>query len=96
VSRSGYSEDLDNWQLICWSGAVSSATKGKRGQAFFKELLNALDKMPVKRLISDELEADGQFCALGVLGKHRGINMCTIDPEDPYQVAKKFGIANFI
>ncbi len=93
MSRSGYSKDLDNWSFIRWRGAVSSATKGKRGQAFFKELLNALDKMPVKCLIADRIEADGQFCALGVLGKYREIDMTAIHPEDPEQVSKAFDIS---
>lgn len=33
MSRSGYSEDLDMWDLIRWRGAVKSALRGKRGQA---------------------------------------------------------------
>ncbi len=93
MSRSGYSDVEDNWSLICWRGAVSSATKGKRGQAFFKELLVALDKMPVKRLITHELEANGEFCTLGVLGNSRGIDMGKIDPDEPEEVSKEFGIA---
>jgi hypothetical protein len=93
MSRSGYSDDIDNWQAICWRGAVASATKGRRGQAFFKELLEALDNMPVKRLITDELEVEGGYCTLGVIGKSRGIDMKNIDPEDPAQVSKNFDIA---
>ena len=93
MSRSGYSEDGDNWQLICWRGAVTSATKGKRGQAFLKELLVALEAMPVKELIAEELEFNGQFCALGVIGKARGIDMSKIEPDEPCQVSKEFNIA---
>lgn len=93
MSRSGYCDDLDNWSLIRWRGAVSSATKGRRGQAFFKELLEALDAMPEKKLIADELEAEGAFCTIGVLGHKRGINMAEIDPDDPEHVAAEFDIA---
>lgn len=94
MSRSGYSEDCDDtWALIRWRGAVKSATKGKRGQAFFKELLSALEAMPVKRLIANELEDSGEFCTLGVLGAARGIDMTEINPEDPGRVSKEFNIA---
>ncbi len=94
MSRSGYIDDCDNnWAHICWRGAVASAIKGKRGQTFFKELLAALDAMPEKRLIADELVADGEFCTLGVLGAARGIDMTELDPEDPDAVAGQFNIA---
>jgi hypothetical protein len=94
MSRSGYTDDTeDTWAMICWRGAVASAIKGRRGQVFFKELLAALDAMPEKRLIVDELEANGQFCTLGVLGAARGIDMSVIDPDDAEKVAREFNIA---
>jgi hypothetical protein len=50
--------------------------------------------MPDKALIVGDLEnAEGDMCALGALGKARGIEMAKIDPEDPEQVASAFGIA---
>lgn len=94
MSRSGYSDDCEgNWGLICWRGAVNSSIKGKRGQAFLKELAEAMDAMPEKRLIADELQADGGFCTIGVLGHARGLDMERIDPHDSDQVSKFFGIA---
>lgn len=93
MSRSGYSDDCENWSLICWRGAVTSAMKGKRGQAFLLELRDAMDAMPEKRLVADVLEADGQFCTIGVLGAKRGINMKALDPDDREGVAEAFGIA---
>lgn len=94
MSRSGYSDDCENnWSLICWRGAVNSALRGKRGQAFLKELGEAMDAMPVKRLVTEELQADGEFCTLGVVGNARGLDMSVIDPDDPDIVADKFGIA---
>lgn len=93
MSRSGYSYDLDNWDLIRWRGAVASAIKGARGQAFLREMLAALDAMPTKRLIARELELDGEVCALGCVGQQRGIDQSRIDPEDRETVAKTFGIA---
>ena len=94
MSRSGYSDDTDNqWAFICWRGAVASAIRGARGQLLLAELLAALDAMPEKQLIADELEKEGQFCTLGVLGHQRGLSMDSIDPEDYGQVAKAFSVA---
>jgi hypothetical protein len=56
-------------------------------------LAAALDAMPEKKLITDALEDDGAVCALGALGKSRGIDMAKIDPHDPPQVAGAFDIA---
>jgi hypothetical protein len=94
MSRSGYSEDLDEWALIRYRGQVASATRGKRGQALLKETLAALDAMPVKVLISHELIADGAFCTLGVVGKQRGVDLTALDPEDIERVAQQFDIAD--
>lgn len=96
MSRSGYTDDIeDYWAYIRWRGAVNSSIRGKRGQAFLKELLEALDAMPKKRLIADELQdITGNYCALGILGSKRGLDIANIDPEDSQQVAKAFGIAN--
>lgn len=94
MSRSEYSEDLDQWSLIRWRGAVASAIRGARGQAFFKELLRGMDAMPERRLITEDLEKDGAVCAIGVVGKARGIDMSNIDPEDSYTVARVFQIAD--
>jgi len=93
MSRSGYSDDCDGWSLIRWRGAVNSAIKGARGQAFLRELRDALDTLPEKKLTPNELEADGEFCALGAVGRQRGIDMKQIDAEDREAVAKSFGIA---
>lgn len=96
MSRSGYSDDSDdNWSFICWRGAVESAIRGKRGQAFLRELLAALDALPERKLIANELEvSDGAVCAIGAVGKARGVDMSKIDPEDMERVAGKFGIAD--
>ncbi|WP_076903015.1 hypothetical protein [Burkholderia pseudomallei] len=94
MSRSGYSDDCGGWSLIRWRGAVNSAIKGARGQKFLRELAAALDAMPEKRLIANELRsADGEFCTLGVLGDVRGIEMSRLDPDDRDSVAEAFGIA---
>ena len=131
MSRSGYTDDgwddeSAQWASIRYAGALKSAMRGKRGQAFLKELLAALDAMPVKRLIREHLEIDGDqdwytgsaydgvhlptvivgadelcardgtvaamgdVCALGALGRVRGLDMSTLDPEDAEGVAAAF------
>ena len=98
MSRSGYSDDMDDpWALIRWRGAVTSAIRGKYGQAFLKEMLAAMDALPEKKLIAHELQeyddyGQPQFCALGTVGKVRNIDLSKLDPEDPETVADVFGI----
>lgn len=94
MSRSGYTEDLDNWALIKWRGQVASAIRGKRGQRFFRELIAALDAMPTKALIAEDLiTEDGSVCALGALGRAKDIDMSAIDPYDHDALSEAFDIA---
>ena len=94
MSRSGYSDDCDdNWSWIRWRGYVASAIRGKRGQDFLREMLAALDALPEKKLIANELRADdGCVCAIGAVGLARGIDMSKLDPDDYDAVAATFGI----
>lgn len=107
MSRSGYSDDIEQWSLIMWRGAVKSALRGKRGQSFLIEMLTALDALPVKRLVKDELLDTDEVscshwglyeyetvCALGAVGKKRGVDMSKLDPEDYSTVAGTFNIAD--
>jgi len=95
VSRSNYSDDCDGAELNLWRGAVRSAINGKRGQALLREMLTALDAMPEKRLIATELEEEsGEVCALGAVGRVRGVRMDALYPEDSEQVARAFGVAD--
>ncbi len=93
MSRSGYSEDCDGWELIRWRGAVASAIKGKRGQAFLRKLLDGLDALPAKRLIADDLESQGEVCAIGSVGRLQSIDMSGLDPENHEQLADVFDIS---
>lgn len=85
MSRSGY-EDGDcneyNNSVDLWQQAVTRALLGKRGQAFLRELAEALDALPVKRLVANQFEASGEVCALGAIAARRGVDMSDIDPED--------------
>ena len=95
MSRSGYSDSLDNWDLIRYRGAVKSALRGKRGQAFLREMVAALDALPKPRLGADDLiSAEGDVCALGAVRWYRGEDLCDIDPHDSETVAAQFGIAD--
>ena len=92
MSRSGYMDDVDQWDLIRWRGQVASAIRGKRGQAFLLEMWKAMQALPEPKLIANELEVDGAVCAIGAVGKARGIDMSNIDPENYEAVAATFGI----
>ena len=57
------------------------------------DLLAALDAMEPKRLIRDDLIKEGDVCALGAVGRVRGIEMENINPHDHVVVATTFNIA---
>ena len=87
MSRSGYSYDIENWDLIRWRGAVESAIRGRRGQAFLREMVAALDAMPDKRLGRGALVDDaGCPCAMGSVALARGLDIPPpprqYDPDD--------------
>lgn len=83
MSRHGYDydEDYPNAGAL-YMQRVKNAAKGRRGQALFRELLEALDAMPVKELASRAVVRKGECCALGSLALHRGIDLSPIElPE---------------
>lgn len=99
MSRSGYMDDYDDqWRLICYRGAVKSAIRGKRGQAFLREMRDALDALPEPKLCEHDLQrSDGMCCAIGAVGKARGINMVGMDPDsmtEDGKLSKMFDIAD--
>ena len=91
MSRSGYSDECDGLNL--YRANVARAIAGRRGQKMLRELLLALDEMPVKELIAHDLENCGQVCALGALGVRRKLDMTELDPGEPDDVAAAFKIA---
>lgn len=92
MSRSGYSDDCEFLNL--YRATVERAIRGKRGQAMFIALRDALDAMPEKKLITDDLIAPtGEVCALGALAQAKQIPVEDVDPEDQDRVAKLFNIA---
>jgi hypothetical protein len=93
MSRSGYSEELDNWALIRWRGAVNAAIKGARGQAFLRELADALDAMPQKRLIENAVSVGGDFCTLGVIANAKQVALKSVEDWDNTETAKVLDVA---
>lgn len=98
MSRHGYIDECDSPEdqrrYAMWRGQVKSAFRGKRGQAFLRELAAAMDAMPVKELIAGELiDAEGDCCTIGVVCKARGLDVSKIDYEEPEQVGGLVGIA---
>ena len=74
--------------------AKMRAASGKRGQAFFRALVAALDGMPEKRLVEGKLqEPEGAVCALGALGVARGVDLGTVDTRDYEQLGELFDVA---
>ena len=97
MSRSGYSDDIDAGELGLWRGAVQRAIGGKRGQQLLRDLLVALDSMEDKRLYPGSFStSDGEYCALGVVGKMRGVKMDDLGDDDDCDtglVGNRFNIA---
>jgi hypothetical protein len=96
MSRSGYVEDCDedyNNSGALWAQAIKRAIRGKRGQAFLREMAAALDAMPTKELITDDIVRDGQACAIGAVAIARKVDVSKLDPHDYNEVAKTFGVA---
>ena len=95
MSRLEYSDECSGSDFNLWRGAVDSALRGKRGQAFLRETLAALDAMPEKKLTKDSLHepVSGEFCTLGVVGAVRSLDLRALENDDPEGIAKAFGIS---
>ena len=99
MSRSGYVDDCwdcdedAQWRMIRYRGAVKSALRGHRGQAFLRELVEALDAMPVKELVAHDLKNECGVCAMGAVGLVRGLDMSSLDPDNAEGVSGVFDIA---
>jgi hypothetical protein len=95
MSRSGYTDcDDSSYPLDFYRHTVDRSIRGKRGQAFLRDLLAALDAMPEKRLIAHELIENGQVCTLGCAGIAKGVDVSKVDPEDHDTLGKLLNIAN--
>lgn len=82
MSRSGYSDDYcADWDnaLALYRQAVDRSIAGKRGQKLLRDLVGALDAMPEKKLVVGLFHDSGDVCALGALGRSRGLDMSELD-----------------
>jgi hypothetical protein len=97
MSRSGYTEDDDESfpnALEFYRTRVGNALSGKRGQAFLRELVEALDALPEKVLGDGQLmSSDGYACALGAVALKRGVATDGLDPDDHKTLSDVFGVA---
>ncbi len=96
MSRSGYSDDYDEQfpnAGALYQASVMNAIYGRRGQKFLSELIAALDALPEKKLITDDLIHDGAVCAIGAVGLARGVDMSALDPTNAVAVGDAFDIA---
>jgi hypothetical protein len=97
MSRSGYSDDYGGGALNLWRANVDRAIAGKRGQAFLREMAAALDAMPVKELVAEDIVRDSEHvCAMGAVALARKLDVSEIDESDPETVAATFGIARVL
>lgn len=65
-----YEESFNN-EAALYAANTRRALKGKRGQAFLKEMEAALVALPEKRLIEGAVCVEGQVCAIGALALKR-------------------------
>lgn len=77
MSRHEYCDcdDLDQQDMAMWRGRVMSAIRGRRGQQLLRDLRDALDAMPEKRLIAGSLQNTDGVCALGSVCVYRNLNI---------------------
>jgi hypothetical protein len=80
-------------KLICLNYSFLSLLNFQ-GQTFLRELANALDEMPVKRLVRSELITEpGEVCSIGAVCKKRNIDVKDVDIYDPEAVGKLVNIS---
>lgn len=75
-----YDEDFPN-QAALYHANTERALKGKRGQAFLKELEAALLMLPEKVLIEGSICREGAVCANGALALKRKVDAGMQIPE---------------
>lgn len=86
TSRIHEGEDFEPWMAGQQAGALRAAVRGRRGQAFLRELIDALDALPSQELAAGALEdpETGCCCAFGAVARARawGQEEIGFDPMD--------------
>ena len=94
MNRSGYTDDCDEDEADEWQCKLNDAMASPEGQAFLRELAAALDALPDKWLIEEQLvDEEGDCCAIGAVCKTRGLDTAGMDDEDGMEcVAERLGV----
>lgn len=81
--RINYTDEEDfSGQFELWQANCRRSLSGKKGQRELRELRAALLALPEKRLIHGEpVDESGDMCAIGVYGKHKGLDLSTFDAD---------------
>ena len=97
MSRSGYSDECENLHL--YRQSVSRAIEGRRGQALLRDMVDALDAMPVKELAAHVFVEPGVgSCALGVVADGRDLGSVVLatlndQADEPEIIGRAMDIA---
>jgi hypothetical protein len=95
MTRSGYVDESEHLEL--YRANVERSIQGKRGQAFLRELAEALDAMPVKELIPNRLVVPSVgVCAIGAVCRARRLDVSEVDYYDPESVGNAVGISRIM
>jgi len=89
VTRSNYSDDGDYSTAGLYRHAVNRGIKGPRGQVLLREMIVALDALPVRELAADVFVSGDYVCAMGAVARARGIDseaLAKLDEYDPDDV----------
>ena len=93
MNRSGYTDDCDEDEADEWRRKVADAIASPQGQAFLRELATALDALPDKWLIEEQLvDEEGDYCAIGAVCRARGIDTEGMDGDGMECVAERLGV----
>lgn len=76
IEADGWDDNPAFYLAYSWT---QRAIKGKRGQSLLRDLADALDAMPEKRLVAGSFACETGVCALGALGQARGVDMSQIE-----------------
>ena len=91
MSRSQYDYDCEGLNL--YRANVDRAIAGKRGQALLREMVQALDDLPVQVLTANAFEDCGEVCSLGAVALHRDLEHVLHEESEPAEVGEVFGVA---
>lgn len=95
MTRSGYVEDCEH--LALYRANVDRTIRGRRGQAFLREMAAALDALPVKELVAEDIVRDREHvCAIGSVALARKIDVSALDVTDGDLVGQTFGITSIL